>query len=97
MKFEECYLKKNNERCALEVMVNIYKKSKEEYKEKYYNDMYCPECYDAQLSFYPNAKTPYFSTKSSSVKHAPNCSFNYEAATKKQLDEYYDKSGNYKI
>lgn len=55
--------------------------------------MYCPECYEAELGFYPNAKTPHFKTKPSS-KHNADCSCNFPVANKKEIVTYCSDPNN---
>lgn len=94
MKFEEFYFNTDGKIYSIEELLSIYNQDKNTYKLKYYNHMYCPECHIAELSFHPNAKTPYLKTKPSS-KHESSCSCSYEPASKKQLDEYYNDNKNF--
>lgn len=67
------------------------------YKKDYYNNFYCPECLRAELSFHPNAQTPHFRSKrlQNTARHHGLCSHNFDPASKKQLDEYYNDKGNH--
>ncbi|WP_312648982.1 hypothetical protein [Aminipila sp.] len=93
-KFEECYLCSRKEIISVEKLQGIHEKQDNEYDDEYYGDFFCPECFIAQLSFHPNAKTPHFKTKPS-AKHESDCSYNFKSATKKEMDDYCNDIRNH--
>lgn len=92
MKFEECLI--NSEKHSIEEIIEIYNTNKEEFNEKCYDKMFCPECNEAKLAFRPNAVTAYLSKKPTSqhrqeIEGELGCSYIYDEAKKNELDEYY--------
>lgn len=85
VKFEECFLKNTCNSISVENLQQIHDEHIGKYEMYYLGNFYCPECFIAQLSFHPNAKTPHFRSKD---VHNKNCSYNFTPATKRQIEEY---------
>lgn len=91
MKFEECFLRSTDKFISVDDLQEVYEKHDGTYERYYLGDFYCPECLVARLSFHPNAQTPHFR---SNGKHNDGCSFNFEAVSKKQIEEYCKSQWN---
>jgi len=91
VKFEECYLKNEEDFISTEDLLQIHNKHDGSYEKSHLGNFYCPECLCAQLSFHPNAKTPHFR---SNGLHNKYCSYNFTPASKKQIEEYCNDQTN---
>lgn len=63
----------------------------ENIRNKYNNDMFCPECFKAKLTFVE--KTSFRKAhlrRIPSSEHYPKCSYNFEYATKKMIQSYFN-------
>ncbi|WP_414150581.1 hypothetical protein ACIZ62_15685 [Acetobacterium carbinolicum] len=91
IKFEECFLKNMEDNISVEDLKEIHDKRDGSYERQYLDNFYCPECFVAQLSFHPNAKTPHF--RSNGI-HDKGCSYNFTRANRKEIEYYCNDPEN---
>lgn len=75
--------------------IHLLSEVQEEYKKnngdisKYNGNMYCPECYHAELSFtHKTSRSSEYFSKLPSSNHLNGCSYNYPYGSKKIITEY---------
>ena len=81
LKYSEFYYKLENK------IISINKLDKSSYL-LYENNMFCPDCHEAELYFVYNINTPHLRTKPSSY-HYTSCSYKYKEADNNTTKRYF--------
>ena len=89
-KIEEALVQSLNRIVFVKKLTNL-KFSNETAFEKIKDDLYCPECYQAQLTFVSRHSGPYLKTKNNSL-HDENCSLQQNVMSDKERKEYMSAS-----
>lgn len=88
--FEEFYYKTIGDVCDIEEVIE-YSDSHKGKIGYYEGQMFCPECREAELYFvHKTSKRCAHLRRCPTTKHISECSYNYEYASKKHLQEYID-------
>lgn len=83
--FDEFYSLKNNKICSIDEVIN-YSELINRNIEPYDQDMYCPECKKAKLTFVRKTKKKRaYLRKTPSSNHESGCSYNYEYVSNKTI------------
>ncbi|MCI9642482.1 MAG: hypothetical protein HFJ98_06815 [Eubacterium sp.] len=85
-KIEEAFVKSLN-RIFFVKKISKFKFTNETEFEKIKDDLYCPECYQAQLTFVARHSGPYLKTKNNS-SHGEDCSLQQNVMSDKERKEY---------
>ena len=81
LKYDEFFFRRENRIVSIMDINNNYL--------YYQNEMFCPDCHRAELSFVNNTnKTPHLRTKQNST-HAQGCSYSYSVASNKTIIKYF--------
>lgn len=86
--FDKFYFKPKQTILSIDSLINA-SQSYDENIAPFINNMFCPECLQAQLTFYHETSKhkPYLKRIPSS-SHAPNCSYNYKYASNSNIKKY---------
>lgn len=95
--FDEFYSLKKNKICSIDEVIN-YSELHNGNIQPYDQDMYCPECKQAKLTFVQEtSKRRAHLRKIPSSNHVSVCSFNYEYASNKTIKTIVDSMTNDEI
>lgn len=95
--FDEFYSLKNNTICSIDEVIN-YSESNNRNIEPYDQDMYCPECKKAKLTFvHKTKKKRAYLRKIPSSNHESGCSYNYEYVSNKTINTIVHSMSNAEI
>ena len=79
--FDKFYFKPKQTILSIDSLINA-SQSYDENIAPFINNMFCPECLQAQLTFYhETSKHKAYLKRIPSSSHAPNCSYNYKYAS----------------
>lgn len=92
MKFEDAFCDRVNRVISIQQAKSKFEKNAEEFAEDFKNNLWCPECRKAQLSF-KNASTPYFSTYPN-AHHADDCSLKQGELTSGETKQFLEDNKN---
>ena len=88
-KYDEFYFE-NDRNYPADAYWNLYDKDKEAAMRKYDGHIFCPLCKSAPLTVARGNKLRYFKVSGSDMeKHAADCSYRHEKATKKEVRSFY--------
>lgn len=95
--FDEFYSLKKNKICSINEVIN-YSELHDRNIQPYDQDMYCPECKQAQLTFvHKTKKKRAYLRKIPSSKHESGCSYNYEYVSNKTINTIVHSMSNAEI
>lgn len=95
--FDEFYSLKKNKICSIDEVIN-YSELHNSNIDPYNQDMYCPECKTAKLTFvHETSKRRAHLRTIPSSNHESGCSFNYEYASNKTIKTTVDSMTNDEI
>ena len=95
--FDEFYSLKNNIICSIDEVIN-YSESNNRNIGPYHQDMYCPECKKAKLTFvHKTKKKRAYLRKIPSSNHESGCSYNYEYVSNKTINTIVHSMSNAEI
>lgn len=86
--FDKFYFKPKQTILSIDSLINA-SQSYDENIAPFINNMFCPECLQAQLTFYhETSKHKAYLKRIPSSSHAPNCSYNYKYAFNSSIKKY---------
>lgn len=88
--YEEFYYRISQENRSIEEIIEYFRQHT--HREPYENEMFCPECYQAELKFVPEGRThrAYLSAINADL-HLPGCTHKYDVSSTRNTKAYFER------